>query len=232
GDAEEPRSVVSRDRHRRGRPRHERRTQVRRRGLGSHPGRLPRAHLHEQLHDVPGAPPRHPAPRRRRKDEPRRDPQRHTRHDPLDRGTAGDAPAGRRLGSRAGAAATLPRARGAGARDVTGTRERWLIGLDIDGTVLTEDGELDPRVASEIRRVRDLGHEVMPATGRSVSMTLPVIDRLDIAPAYAVSANGAIVMRRDRDAPVGYVRDRVETFDATEVLTTVREHLQGASYAV
>jgi HAD superfamily hydrolase (TIGR01484 family) len=110
--------------------------------------------------------------------------------------------------------------------------DRWLIGLDIDGTVLTENGELDPRVAAEILRVRDLGHEIMPATGRSVSMTLPVIDRLEIAPSYAVSANGAIVMRRDRDAPVGYVRDRVETFDPTEVLTTVREHLQGASYAV
>jgi hydroxymethylpyrimidine pyrophosphatase-like HAD family hydrolase len=110
--------------------------------------------------------------------------------------------------------------------------ERWLIGLDIDGTVLTEDGELDPRVASEIRRVRDLGHEIMPATGRSVSMTLPVVDRLGITPAYAVSANGAIVMRRDKEAPVGYVRDRVETFDPTDVLTTIQGYLEGASFAV
>ena len=110
--------------------------------------------------------------------------------------------------------------------------DRWLIGLDIDGTVLTEGGELHPRVASEIRRVRDLGHEVMPATGRSVSMTLPVIDRVGIAPSYSVSANGAIVMRRDKEAPVGYVLDRVETFDPSGVLTTIREHLQGASFAV
>lgn len=109
---------------------------------------------------------------------------------------------------------------------------RWLIGLDIDGTVLTEQGELDPRVASEILRVRDLGHEVMLSTGRSVSMTLPVVDRLAITPEYLVSANGAIVMRRDKDAPVGYVRDRVETFDPSEVLTTIRGHLRGASYAV
>ncbi|HLU64165.1 MAG TPA: HAD family hydrolase [Protaetiibacter sp.] len=111
-------------------------------------------------------------------------------------------------------------------------KDRWLIGLDIDGTVLTEQGELDPRVASEILRVRDLGHEVMLSTGRSVSMTLPVVDRLAITPEYLVSANGAIVMRRDKDAPVGYVRDRVETFDPSEVLTTIRGHLRGASYAV
>ena len=111
-------------------------------------------------------------------------------------------------------------------------KDRWLIGLDIDGTVLTEQGELDPRVASEILRVRDLGHEVMLSTGRSVSMTLPVVDRLAITPEYLVSANGAIVMRRDKDAPVGYVRDRVQTFDPSEVLTTIRGHLRGASYAV
>ncbi|MFT4028957.1 MAG: HAD-IIB family hydrolase [Protaetiibacter sp.] len=110
--------------------------------------------------------------------------------------------------------------------------ERWLIGLDIDGTVLTEDGVLADAVAAEIRRVRDLGHEVMPATGRSVSMTLPVIDRLGITPSYAVSANGAIVMRRDKEAPIGWVRDRVETFDPREVLTTIRGHLSGASFAV
>ena len=110
--------------------------------------------------------------------------------------------------------------------------DRWLIGLDIDGTVLTEDGVLDERVGAEIRRVRDLGHEIMPATGRSVSMTLPVIDRVGIAPSYAVSANGAIVMRRDKEAPIGWVRDRVETFDPREVLTTIRGHLAGASFAV
>src|SRR5690606_39435160 len=51
GDAEEPRPVVSRDRHRGRRPRHERRPQVRPRGVGAHPGRVPRAHLDEQLQD-------------------------------------------------------------------------------------------------------------------------------------------------------------------------------------
>ncbi|TXK18686.1 HAD family hydrolase [Homoserinibacter sp. GY 40078] len=112
------------------------------------------------------------------------------------------------------------------------SNERWLVGLDIDGTVLHEDGTLDPRVVAEVKRVRDLGHEVMPATGRSVSMTLPVIDRLGISPAFAVCANGAIVMRRDAEAPVGYLRDRVETFDPREVLTTIRSHLSGASFAV
>ena len=61
--------------------------------------RVPRAHLHLELHDVPGAPPRHPPPHRERQDGARRDAQRHARHDPLDRRDPRDAPAGRRLGA-------------------------------------------------------------------------------------------------------------------------------------
>jgi Cof subfamily protein (haloacid dehalogenase superfamily) len=112
------------------------------------------------------------------------------------------------------------------------TTQRWLVALDIDGTVLQEDGTITDAVSAEIARVRDLGHEVMLATGRSVSMTLPVLDRLGIVSQYVVCANGAIVLRRDPDAPLGYSRDHVETFDATEVLTTIRGHLGEASYAV
>lgn len=110
--------------------------------------------------------------------------------------------------------------------------DRWLVALDVDGTVLHEDGTLSDAVRSEIARVRDLGHEVMLATGRSMSMTLPVVDQLGITPEYLVCANGALVLRRDASAPVGYAREHVETFDASEVLETIRGHLGEASFAV
>jgi Cof subfamily protein (haloacid dehalogenase superfamily) len=115
--------------------------------------------------------------------------------------------------------------------------EPWLIALDVDGTVLHEDGTLSDVVRNEIARVRDLGHEVMLATGRSMSMTLPVVDQLGITPEYLVCANGALVLRRDTATPVGagsahYVRHHVETFDPTQVLTTIRGHLGDASFAV
>lgn len=108
----------------------------------------------------------------------------------------------------------------------------WLIGLDIDGTILREDGSLGDATRAEVQRVRAAGHEVVLATGRSVSMTLPVLERLDIAPTYLVCANGAITLGRDADAPVGYAKLHVETFDPREVLVTIRGHLEGASYAV
>lgn len=110
--------------------------------------------------------------------------------------------------------------------------DRWLIGLDVDGTVLREDGSLGDDTLREIQRVVALGHEVMLATGRSVSMTLPVLDRLGLTSAYVVCANGAIVMGRDESAPLGYSQAFVETFDPSDVLTRVRDHLEGASYAV
>jgi Cof subfamily protein (haloacid dehalogenase superfamily) len=110
--------------------------------------------------------------------------------------------------------------------------ERWLIALDIDGTVLHEDGVLGDEVVSQVRRVRDLGHEVMLATGRSVAMTLPVLERLDIAPEFLVCSNGAITLERDADAPTGYTRRFVETFNPSEVLTTIRSNLAAAHYAV
>jgi Cof subfamily protein (haloacid dehalogenase superfamily) len=112
------------------------------------------------------------------------------------------------------------------------TSEQWIVALDIDGTVLHEDGTLGEATAAEITRVAGLGHEVMLATGRSVSMTLPVVDRLGITPRFLVCANGAIVLGRDTDAPLGYSPVHVEVFDPTEVLTTIRGHLEDASYAV
>lgn len=109
---------------------------------------------------------------------------------------------------------------------------RWLVALDIDGTVLREDGSVSDSVISAVARVRDAGHEVMLATGRSVAMTLPILDRLGLTPQYVVCSNGAVTLKRDPDAPTGYARDHVETFDPSEVLLTIRENLEGANYAV
>ena len=77
-----------------------------------------------------------------------------------------------------------------------------LVALDIDGTILHEDGTLSPAVVAEVQRLRDLGHEVTLATGRSVSMTLPVLDRLDICPEYVVCSNGTSSVFDPR-APAG-----------------------------
>ena len=114
----------------------------------------------------------------------------------------------------------------------THTDTRWLVALDIDGTTMHEDGSISPAVLAEITRLADAGHEVMLATGRSESATLPVLDRLEITPRYVVCSNGAITLHRDPNAPAGYRRGWIESFDPTDVLTSIRSHLAGARYAV
>ena len=111
-------------------------------------------------------------------------------------------------------------------------QHHWFVALDIDGTVLHEDGTLSDAVVNEVRRVRDLGHEVTLATGRSVAMTLPVAEQLEIRPEYIVCSNGAIILRRDDHAPRGYRREHVEHFDPTPVLKRIKEKLPNANYAV
>ena len=112
------------------------------------------------------------------------------------------------------------------------TADRRLIALDIDGTVLHEDGAVTPTVLRAIRGAVGRGHEVMLATGRSASSTIPVAQQIGIEPEYLVCSNGAVVLRRDADSPGGYRRHRVETFDPTEVLTTISGALGDARYAV
>jgi Cof subfamily protein (haloacid dehalogenase superfamily) len=115
---------------------------------------------------------------------------------------------------------------------MTPTSERWLVGLDIDGTVLHVDGQLSPEVVAAVQKARDAGHEVTLATGRSVSMTIPILERLDIGPEYVVCSNGAITLKRDTSAPSGYRRFHVEHFDPRPVLTRIKQALPEAHYAV
>ena len=109
---------------------------------------------------------------------------------------------------------------------------RLLIALDVDGTLMHESGEISDAVIEQVARAAGLGHEVMISTGRSVATTLPVLATLSLTPEYVVCSNGAIILRRDSDAPSGYRRHHVETFDPSRVLTTIRGALEKASYAV
>ncbi len=120
--------------------------------------------------------------------------------------------------------------------------ERRLIALDVDGTILGEDGSLSPRVTEAVRSAEAAGHEVTIATGRNWLSTFPVLEQLGISPEYVVCANGALIMRRIQEGEVvpehengsshGYRQYAIELFDPTEVLTLIREHLPEAAYLV
>lgn len=65
--------------------------------------------------------------------------------------------------------------------------------LDLDGTLVGAENRVSPAVCGAVRRVREVGCEVVICTGRSRISTEPVADQLGFR-GYAVMSNGAVVM--------------------------------------
>jgi Cof subfamily protein (haloacid dehalogenase superfamily) len=110
--------------------------------------------------------------------------------------------------------------------------DRWLIGLDIDGTLVHDDGFLSPQVVKEVKRVKDLGHEVIIATGRAAANAVPVVKDLGFEQGFVVSSNGAVTVQLDSEHPKGFQMTDVVTFDPAAVLAQLIEHLPEAHFAV
>jgi Cof subfamily protein (haloacid dehalogenase superfamily) len=110
--------------------------------------------------------------------------------------------------------------------------DRWLIAIDIDGTLVHDDGFLSPRVVEQVQRVRALGHEVIIATGRSASQAIPVVFDVGIKDGYAVCSNGAVTIKVDPFEPRGFSHHEVITFQPREVITKLVEKLPTAHFAV
>lgn len=106
---------------------------------------------------------------------------------------------------------------------------RGLVGLDIDGTILLQDETLSPGVIDVVAEVRDAGHEVLLATGRSWAGTRRYVEQLGLTTEFAVCSNGAVIMRR---VDGEWTRWMVEVFDPAPVLALLRERLPEARYMV
>ena len=110
--------------------------------------------------------------------------------------------------------------------------DRLLIALDVDGTLIHEDETIGDAVRTAVARVRDAGHEVMLATGRSWETARPIHEQFGLTSEFVVCANGALTMKRDDTVDGGYRREFIEVFDPTEVLQTMRPHLPSGSFMV
>ena len=110
--------------------------------------------------------------------------------------------------------------------------DRWLIAIDIDGTLVHDNGYLSPRVVSEVQRIRSLGHEVIIATGRSAANAFPVVREVGINQGFAVCSNGAVTIELADHHERGFKPHEVITFDPTEILDQLIEHLPDAHFAV
>ncbi len=109
---------------------------------------------------------------------------------------------------------------------------RWLIAIDIDGTLVHDDGYLSPEVVKEVNRVRELGHEVIIATGRSAANAIPVIKSVGFDSGRGVCSNGAVTIEIEDTDARGYRPIEVITFDPSDVLKQLISTLPDAHFAV
>lgn len=110
--------------------------------------------------------------------------------------------------------------------------EPWMIAIDIDGTLVHDDGFLSPAVIKEVQRVRELGHHVVVATGRAAANAIPVVRDVGIEEGHVVCSNGAVTVEVDKNQPHGYLVREVIGFDPKPVLSQLIEKLPEAHFAV
>ncbi|MFW0109306.1 HAD family hydrolase [Rothia sp. P13129] len=108
---------------------------------------------------------------------------------------------------------------------------RYLIAIDIDGTLVHHDGTLSDAVKKAVQDVISAGHAVIIATGRSRQAALPVAQQLGIAEGYMVTSNGAVTLELS-DKNGGYhVIDSV-AFNPQRALSLLQEKLPYAQMAL
>jgi hydroxymethylpyrimidine pyrophosphatase-like HAD family hydrolase len=120
-------------------------------------------------------------------------------------------------------------------RERSGAAGPWLpklVALDVDGTILDHTGALSDRVRTAVQQVADTGIHVVIATGRSLTETLPILDRLGLLSGWAVCSNGSVTLRLDPGLLRGYQVCDVVTFDPRAILDLLHTHLPTALYAV
>lgn len=119
-----------------------------------------------------------------------------------------------------------------GIDDRIGATTKYLVALDVDGTLVDHDGVMSDAVRDAAQAVVAAGHHVIIATGRSLGALLPVVEAIGLRRGYGVCSNGGVTIRLDPDLVDGYeIVERV-TFDPAPALTALRESIPGARFAV
>jgi hydroxymethylpyrimidine pyrophosphatase-like HAD family hydrolase len=110
-------------------------------------------------------------------------------------------------------------------------QERWrprLVALDIDGTLVDPDNNYSPAVEAAVHAVLDAGTHVVLSTGRGLTATRPIAERLGLPKPYLVCSNGAVTVRLH---PEPELLDIVR-FDPGPVLQLLLERMPDVLVAV
>lgn len=107
-----------------------------------------------------------------------------------------------------------------------------IVALDVDGTIVDYDDMMTERVRDTITRVAEAGHHIVISTGRAVSGSHEVANRLGLVEGFVVSSNGSVITRLSQDLEDGWEIFHVESFDPEPALRRMSEVLPTALYMV
>ena len=108
----------------------------------------------------------------------------------------------------------------------------FLVALDVDGTLISYDGELSTDVRGAVGDLVAAGHHVVIATGRSVHSTVPIYRALALTAGWLVCSNGAVTATIDPRSEAGWRAHEVVTFDPTFAVRLLVEEFPGVRFAV
>lgn len=70
-----------------------------------------------------------------------------------------------------------------------------LIAFDVDGTLITHDGEIEQDVIDGLKELESRGARIIVATGRSIPAVMPILGVLNLKNEWVVCSNGAVTIR-------------------------------------
>lgn len=96
-----------------------------------------------------------------------------------------------------------------------------IVALDVDGTIMTPDGQVSPRMRAAITGLSQAGAHVIISTGRGIQAAVPVALEVGLTRGWVVCANGAVTLCMDEQLPGGWEIVEALTFDPAPAIDTL-----------
>ena len=107
---------------------------------------------------------------------------------------------------------------------------KYLIAIDLDGTLLNDNGELSNENIKAINKVKTLGHKVIIATGRSYSGAINIYKQLNLDTPLVIH-NGAYVINPS-DKTFKIQKNTLCNKLTRNIITSLKPFLLGAYYTI
>lgn len=105
--------------------------------------------------------------------------------------------------------------------------ERYLIAVDMDGTLLNSQGKITDRTVKVLKKLIEMGHYLVPASGRALSLLPKEILKLD-GIQYAILENGSVVWKwKDQKPLKQYMLPKGA---AQDMIKDVEQHVHSKYY--